>query len=127
MAQFFEMEDTMTFCSDINGLLKELGIDRPSYGHWACSVGSPSYHVLTATRQRPPHPQCGPFFHSPGKSALAAKNALIFGEKSAGPHTCSPSTPAVCEREESEKAHSTVDPCMHHPSLLSLLKTLLWR
>ena len=28
MAEFFEMEDKMTFCSDINGLLKELGCDH---------------------------------------------------------------------------------------------------
>ena len=28
MAEFFEMEDTMTFCIDINGLLKELGCDH---------------------------------------------------------------------------------------------------
>ncbi|QQP54451.1 Uncharacterized protein FKW44_007287 [Caligus rogercresseyi] len=28
MAEFFEMEDKMTFCSDINGLSKELGCDH---------------------------------------------------------------------------------------------------
>lgn len=32
MAEFFEKEDTMTFCSDFNGLLKELGCDHdPAY------------------------------------------------------------------------------------------------
>ncbi|QQP34854.1 Uncharacterized protein FKW44_022893 [Caligus rogercresseyi] len=47
MAEFFEMEDKMTFCSDINGLLKELGCDHdPADWHLFIDSGKNSLKAV---------------------------------------------------------------------------------